>query len=84
MSEVKKATPEQLQRLTDLQQQWDQLTKRFGELHFQKKLVGQELDEIDAALDTLEVNRRAAVQELEAAFGSTGTINLKTGEFTPE
>jgi hypothetical protein len=84
MSEVRKATPEQLAHLRELQEKWDRLTKRYGELHFQEKLVKQEKDAVDTALEELEAERIAAVEKLQQDFGSTGTINLQTGDFTPE
>jgi hypothetical protein len=81
---VKKVSEEQLTILRDLQKHFDHLTKRFGELHFQEKLVKQEKDEVDQALDSLELNRRNTVFALQEQFGSTGTVDLSTGEFIPD
>lgn len=83
-TDVKKVSDEELAGLRGLQDQFDILTKKLGELHFQKKMIDRELVSVDSELDVLEANRVATVTRLQTEFGSTGTINLATGEFVPD
>jgi hypothetical protein len=83
-TDVKTVSPERLNALRTLQAEFDVLTKRMGELHYQKKLITRETARIDEALDELELRRANEVSELQAEFNSTGTINLTTGEFIPD
>jgi len=79
-----KASPEDIAKLRALAENWEALTKRFGELHYQKKLVEIELKQVDAALDDLENERQAVVTTLQQQFGSAGAIDLTTGDFIPD
>ena len=81
---VKKASSEDIAALRTLSENWDVLTKRFGELHYQKKLVDNELKHVDSALDELEKERQSVVTSLQQQFGSAGTIDLTTGDFIPD
>lgn len=77
-------TSEQLERLKGLQQRWDELTKYNGELRYQKRILDKEIEATDAALDALDAERLQISQELNTQFGSTGGVNLETGEFIPD
>jgi len=82
--EQKQVSPEQLEKLVELNSQWNFLTKRFGELHSQKKLLLNEIEAVDAAFDEVEERRQVLVNELTEQFGTTGTVNLQDGTFTPD
>ena len=77
-----KLTDEEHAELVQLQASWNDLTKKYGELHYQKKLVDSDLVTIDAALDKLDTQRRDSVNRLQDKYG-VGQVNLSTGEFTP-
>jgi hypothetical protein len=79
--EVPTVSPEDLKRLRELQQTWELLTKRYGELHYEKKMVDAEMRRIDEGLDELEANRVDVVTRVQSTFGKSGTVNLQTGEF---
>ena len=78
-----KLTEEERNELVQLQSDWNELTKKYGELHYQKKLVGSDLITVDAALDNLDVQRTDAVKRLQDKYG-TGQVNLSTGDFIPD
>lgn len=82
MTSVLKLTDEERNELIQLQTTWTELTKKYGELHYQKKLVNSDLITIDAALDDLDVQRTNAVKRLQDTYG-VGQVNLSTGEFLP-
>lgn len=75
--DIKKVSEEQLTSLRELQSQYDILTKRYGELHF-------EMMQIDNALSELESKRLSITEILQNEFGTTGTVDLATGIFTPD
>lgn len=76
MSELKKVSDEQLEELRGIQQQYDLITKRYGELTY-------ELRVIEKAMDELETQRVTAVYAIQDVMGSVGAVDLSTGEFTP-
>jgi len=83
MAEPKKLTEEEYTLLISLQNRWNELTKRFGELHYQKKGIEAELTLTDEALDDLDNERFEAVKRLQDTYG-VGQVNLATGEFIPD
>lgn len=81
---TQKVSPEQLERLRSLNSRWDDLTKYNGELRYQKRILEKEIDATDRALDALDEERLQISQELTNQFGSTGNVNLETGEFAAD
>ena len=77
-----KLTDEEREELVQLQASWNELTKKYGELHYQKKLVDSDLVTVDSALDNLDTQRTDAVKRLQDKYG-IGQVNLATGDFTP-
>lgn len=78
-----KLPEEDYQLLVSLQQKWNELTKRYGELHYQKKGIDAELVLTDQALDQLDQERFNVVDQLQQKYG-VGQVNLSTGTFIPE
>ena len=75
---------ELLERLKGLHRRWDDLTKYSGELRYQKRILDKEIQATDSALDALDDERLQVSKELTAQFGSTGHVNLETGEFVSD
>lgn len=69
--------------LVSLQNRFNELTVRYGELHYQKKSLEAELKMVDAAFDELEAERFNAVNKMQEKYG-VGRVSLVTGEFTPD
>jgi chaperonin cofactor prefoldin len=84
MSENQKITPEQLTALKTLQEQWNQYTKAYGELSYQKRLLEAELKNVEDAFDELDAKRLEISNQIQGAFGTTGHVDLTTGEFVPD
>lgn len=79
---------EELQNLQSFQQNFANVTRQYGELVFQKKLVQQQLTGLEQALsdlesqmDLIESNRLQTMQDLQEKYGD-GSIDLQTGTFT--
>lgn len=83
MADPIKLPNEEIELLVSLQNRWNQLTKRFGELHFQSKGIQAELQVTDDELNKLDEERVAAVNRLQTQYGE-GVVNLATGEFIPD
>lgn len=81
--QVKKLTEEEKSNLLNLQSRWNELTKRFGELHYQKKSIEADLLLTDQALDDLDSERFEVVKQLQEKYG-VGQVNLSSGIFIPE
>jgi adenine-specific DNA methylase len=79
-----KVTDTHLEALRELQSTFDEITKRYGELQFQKIMINDEMEGISVKMRELEHHRNAMVITLQEAYGSTGQVNLQTGEFIPD
>lgn len=77
-----KLPDDEFQQLVDLQTRWSELTKQYGELHYQKKVVESELTSIDVALEQLDADRFETITKLQDKYGA-GQVNLTTQEFIP-
>ncbi len=79
-----KVSQEDIERLKGLQRRWDDLTKYNGELRYQTRILEREIEATDKALDDLDSERLEMSKTLTAQFGSTGHVNLDTGEFVSD
>ena len=77
-----KLPDDEFQQLMDLQSRWSELTKQYGELHYQKKVVESELSSIDVSLEQLDAERFDVITKLQEKYGA-GQVNLTTQEFIP-
>ena len=83
MAQIIKLPDEEFQQLVNLQARFNELTRRFGELHYQKKGIEAEIIVTDEELGLLDQERIDVVQRLQEKYGQ-GSINLATGEFIPD
>ena len=75
-------TPEELKKVQDVQIKFTVLTRRYGELHFQRKLVQLEMSDVDDQMEKLEDERIQVLGELQAKYGA-GSIDINTGLLIP-
>lgn len=80
----KMVSDEELSKLRMLQENFDAITKQYGELRFQQLLIEKEMRNLSDAMEVLDAERQKVVVELEQKFGSSGTVNIETGEFIPD
>ena len=83
MAEALKLPDDEFNVLAGLQIRFNELTKRYGELHYQKKGIEAELIIVDEMLDQLDSDRFEIVKKLQEKYGS-GQVNLSTQEFIPD
>jgi hypothetical protein len=77
MSETKIISNEQLEILRNLNDQYDILTKRYGEIAYEKLVIEQ-------AFLVVESERVEITQKIQTEMGTSGTVDLETGIFSPD
>lgn len=88
MSDTKKLTTEELEKLRELQNSYSELTIKMGQLSMEKIVIQQQLDR----LSTLEATysqeysnllnaENNLLKELDTKYGAV-TVNLDTGEIS--
>lgn len=84
MNEALKLSDEQLQEIRELQGNVDAAIRQYGLLHLQKRVLDAELVAVEQTIEQHEQTRINIVQKIQDYFGSTGTINMATGEFVAD
>jgi uncharacterized membrane protein len=89
MAELIKFTNEEMDKIKEIQQEYQQKTAVFGQLSFQKFQIERQLETATSAevqlkkeIIDLEQQERALVKELNEKYGA-GTLDSQTGEFKP-
>jgi len=89
MADQIKFTEEEMSKIKEVQQEYQQKTAVFGQLSFQKFQIERQLDTASSAevalkkeIIDLEQQERALVKELNDKYGA-GTLDPQTGEFKP-
>jgi hypothetical protein len=89
MSENKKLTPEELQQIKDLQQQYNKFVFELGSIEAQlqnvlanKELIETEKSNVLSDIKKLGEREKEVVSTLQAKYG-VGNIDIESGEITP-
>jgi len=89
MSETKKLTPEELQQVTEMQQQYNKFVFELGSIEAQlqnilatKTLIETEKANVLEDIKKLGEREKEIITELQAKYG-VGNIDAQTGEITP-
>ena len=83
MAEVTKIGKDDLRRALAVRQTFAELTHEYGKLEFAKLTLEEEQDSIRNRMNALRKEEELLMTELNDKYG-TGTLNVDTGEFTPE
>ena len=88
MSETKKLTNEELQKVKDIRQNYVSIQNAFGQLHLTKINLEKQLAGIDINYTTLSEEyektqdaEKALVQSIQDKYG-VGTLNIEDGTIT--
>ena len=73
-------TKEELENLTSLQQQQNDLIFGLGQVEYQLTYFNKQKDLIHKQLEALEAKQTETAQEIEKKYGQ-GSVNLESGEF---
>ena len=89
MSETKKLSQEQIDKINEVRTTYHELINTFGQLEFDIVLAEQHLErlrgsktEISAKLTVVIEREQKLVDELNVEYGS-GVVNIEEGTFTP-
>ena len=89
MSEVKKLTPEELQQVTEMQQQYNKFVFELGSIEAQlqnnianRVFIETEKNNVLEDIKKLGEREKEVITELQAKYG-VGNIDAQTGEITP-
>jgi len=77
-----KFTKEELDKLTNLQQESQNVTFRLGQLYLNKIRLEEQENSLKTYTKNLEEEEAKLARELSDKYGK-GSINIETGEFTP-
>ena len=75
MAKAKKINKEQLEKIQSMNNKFNELRIKIGDLEIQKQLSLQEINLLKAEFAVVE-------KELEEEYGKNSTIDLSTGEIT--
>jgi len=81
--EKKVLTQEEIDKITKLKQQFEDLTGVAGNVEIQIMNLQLQKDQIKANLQQLQQQEAVLAKELEEKYGN-GTISLESGEFLPK
>jgi len=81
-SKVQKFSKEELEALTSLQVQTQNITMRLGQLYVSKLKLEEQETSLKAYVKSLEEEEAKMAKNLSDKYGK-GSIDIETGEFTP-
>ena len=81
-SKIQKFTPEEINKIESLQQELNQITFQLGQLKISKIKLKQSENQLLNFLTEIEKKEKNLASELNKKYGK-GTLDTKTGEFTP-
>jgi predicted nucleic acid-binding Zn-ribbon protein len=89
MSEIKNLTPEELQQIKDMQQQYNKFVFELGSVEAQlqnvlatKEMIETEKSNVLEDIKKFSEREKELISALQAKYG-VGSINPETGEITP-
>lgn len=82
MAESIKFTEEELQSITKLQTQYNQITMAAGQLYLNELSLNQRKEDLNKALEDTRKEENDVANKLTEKYGK-GSLDINTGEFTP-
>jgi|TARA_Y100001963_G_C6762159_1_gene440093 hypothetical protein len=80
--ESKKFTEEEIKQITDLQGKTQQILFQLGQVKLNEMQLEKRYEEIKNALVSIEQEEQALAASFSEKYGQ-GSLNIETGEFTP-
>ena len=81
MENVTTISQEELAKITELQEQYAEITAKLGQVHIEQLNLKIYQNTLETNYQALKEQENVLGQELNAKYGD-GTLNLQTGEFT--
>jgi hypothetical protein len=79
--ENQKLTEEQLQKIAEIQQNYQSLVQELGQIELQKLTLENRRQSAEDYLKNLQQEEKTVAEEIEKEYGKV-TIDLNTGELT--
>jgi len=73
-------TKEEIEKLTSLQTEQNDLMFQLGTVEYQLNFLGRQKTIINNQMEAFESKQAVSAQELETKYGK-GSVNLESGEF---
>ena len=90
MSEQIKFTNEELEQIQSIQNEYNDVAVKFGQIEVQKILMTQQMETLEKSHEGLQSDykkiqktEKDLSEKLNEKYG-TGTLDIKTGIFTPQ
>jgi hypothetical protein len=81
MSEVKKISQNELDRISFIKKEAVEIASTLGELHYQKTILDLQIDSQKQRVIDLRKEEEKLFSDLKASYGNIN-ISLETGEYT--
>jgi len=81
-STEKKFSQEELDKISEIKSNYDAITLRMGQLHFELDSLNKEKASLEVAFDENRQSEVAFAQQLTQKYGK-GSLDISTGIFTP-
>mgnify|MGYP003154746588 FL=1 len=78
----KKFSQEELEKINEIKSNYDAITLRMGQLHFELDSLNKEKNDLEVAFDENRKSEVAFAQQLTQKYGK-GSLDISTGIFTP-
>lgn len=78
-----KVESDELSQAIQIRQTFVNLTHEYGKLAFAQRTIDREQKQVEKQFDELLKDEDQFIRELSDKYG-TGTLNIKTGQFTSE
>ena len=82
VQESKTFTKEELEQISSIKANYDALTLRMGQIHFESKAINAEKEQVEEAFQKNRDEEVKFAQELTTKYGK-GSLDIDTGIFTP-
>jgi hypothetical protein len=83
MAEPTTVTSDELREAGAIRQMFAELTAQYGKLGFAGRTLEREKTAVETRFDELAKREIVLMTDLQKKYG-VGTLNVETGEFTPE
>ena len=81
-NKVQKFSQEELDTISAIKQNYDNITLRMGQVHFELQSLTKEKDNLEAAFTDNRDNEVEFAKSLTEKYGK-GSLDIETGIFTP-
>tara|TARA_R110000787_G_scaffold208944_1_gene318999 strand:- start:52 stop:306 length:255 start_codon:yes stop_codon:yes gene_type:complete len=83
MSEAKKFTEEEMKKVSEIKEQYNEITIQLGQIELDRLLLEEQRDALNQRYKETRARESDYAKELSDKYG-VGTLDIETGNFIPE